>query len=301
MLSTLRRILLPVMLSVAWVSSAEAIAGSAINPGVVVIGGGPTVGQGGAVIGALPYTPARLGSALSAYWDASHGVVLNVSAVSAWAVRFGVLSVSANQSTALNQPSFISSDAKFGGRPSICGDGVYGWLQVAAMDMSAASTMAWFVTVYDTTTTASVVLELGPDGGATQGSAALFVNDSVADRINITHRGSVGQNYAYAAPFTLATATLVESGFDFTGDVTHEHWCYVNDAVQTLTHMAIADNPSANKFLNSTFNIFARTGAVAPLKGCLRSIALMNRAPTASERTRQARYQAMDAGIIGVQ
>lgn len=141
--------------------------------------------SGGApfVVENIEWVPTDLGDSLIAWWDASEGVSLSGSQVTAWADRKSGHSVT--QGTAAARP--LWSATSFGGKPSLTFDGIDDLLNMESLPFMSGATPGeiWAVVQQDALVADTGARRLISIGGATLSSR--YIRRFVSGGVNRVH------------------------------------------------------------------------------------------------------------------
>jgi hypothetical protein len=211
--------------------------------------------------------------------------------VSNWADQSGS-SNDAAQGTAANQPTYVASSIN--SLPTISFDGSASpnndILITPNVDMTASPGVTCFIVAKDTTTTASVVLEKGPNANTNPGFGA-YVNDNTTSALNNGwYSGSSVKAFKSSTTFPLTTPVIWCNTIDTASIGENEAGQFVNGAAIALSSYAGGTLETSGGFGNSPFYIGSRSTNVAPLVGEIAEIIVYNRLLSYQERRKIEEY-----------
>ncbi len=198
------------------------------------------------------------------FLSADLGVTISTG-VSAWADQ-SINGYNGSQPTGGNQPSYTSSDALFGNRAAVYGNGSTRWISISTWDPPApGTTPIWFFCIFtqNSWTTGRYLFGGGSSilGVIQSGSSPniLQLNTTPA---NSNSNGTIGNAYRLEALFNNNTTDYLKIG-----------------------STSVTGTNAGNSNSSSTFTLFSRNAGNAPGNFGIACIGAWNGEPTSDEKT----------------
>lgn len=193
----------------------------------------------------LIWSPLDMGADLLAWWDASEGVSLSGTAVTAWVDKKS--GYSAAQGTGASQPTYSATG--FNGAPCVISDGTDDYLEIATSPFPINADPVEIWAVAQTTDTISTATRILVSYGAAAATARRFGRQTGNTMFVATGTGG-------GAPFAATVATLPSRHTLVARITATASFVSIDDTAEETTAAVPATN-------NTRFRLFANSGSAS--------------------------------------